>query len=55
MKSGMNNKNFSHHSDTEEYCTPINIGGYLIWRILPSGHIDYYLKFTEFGVLYKPY
>ena len=25
------------------YCKPINIGGYLIWQILPSGHIDYYL------------
>ena len=25
------------------YCKPINIGGYLIWRILPSRHVDCYL------------
>ena len=29
---------------SERYCKPINIGGYLIWRILPSGHVDCYLN-----------
>ena len=25
------------------YCKPINVGGYLIWQILPLGNIDCYL------------
>ena len=37
------------------YCKLINIGGYIIWRFLPSGHSDCYIKLTEFGdVLYEP-
>ena len=32
---------------SEAYCKPINIGGYLIWRFLPSGHIDCYLNWLS--------
>ena len=34
----------------ELYCKPINIGGYLIWRFLPSGHIGYYLNWLSLVV-----
>ena len=30
-----------------QYCKPINIGGYLIWQILPSGYIDSYLNWLS--------
>ena len=33
------------------YCKPINIDGYLIWRILPSGHIDCYLNWLIWGII----
>ena len=33
----------------KKYCKPINIGGYLIWQILPSGHIDCYLNWLSLG------
>ena len=32
------------------YCKPFNIGGYLIWRFLPSGYIDCYLNWRSFLV-----
>ena len=40
-----------------KYCKPINVGGYLIWRFLPSGQIDCYLNWLSLvvSVLYKPY
>ena len=32
---------------TAGYCKPINIGGYLIWQFLTSGHIDCYLNWLS--------
>ena len=32
------------------YCKPINIGGYLIWRFLPSDHIGCYLNWLSLVV-----
>ena len=29
------------------YCKPFNIGSYLIWRILPSGHIGWNLNWLS--------
>ena len=36
-----------------KYCKPINVGGYLIWRILPSGHIDCYLNWLILAIICK--
>ena len=32
------------------YCKPIIIGGYLIWRFLPSGHVSCYLNWLSLVV-----
>ena len=33
------------------YCKPINIRGYLIWRILTSGYIDCYLNWLILEII----
>ena len=51
MESALDTKQHKIIKQTIKYCKPINIGGYLIWYVLPSGRIHYYFNWLSLVML----